>query len=177
VNTFPGQAFDHAGLAEDANLLVPIDRLREMVNLGAIAELSPRVISLCGDIVHPQRLIEETAPQVAQMFRDDRADAVLLVPACPTCNQTVSLVAAEIERAGIPTVCQIYLKEAAEKLRPPRALWVPFPHGYALGHPSDTVTQRDVLKQTFALLEDPGPPPVLKDYRPLAAAVPDSRKA
>jgi hypothetical protein len=76
----------------------------------------------------------------------------------------VSLVAAEIERAGIPTACQIYLRHAAERLRPPRALWVPFPHGYALGAPNDVPLQRSVLRQTFALLDEPGPGPILKDY-------------
>ena len=30
VNTYREQGFDHAGLAEDANLLIPLDRLREM---------------------------------------------------------------------------------------------------------------------------------------------------
>ena len=80
------------------------------------------------------------------------------------CNQTVSLVAAEIERAGIPTVAQVYLREAAERIRPPRALWVPFPHGYALGKPNDAALQLDVLRQTFALLGDAGPGPVLTDF-------------
>ena len=80
------------------------------------------------------------------------------------CNQTVSLVAAEIERAGIPAVAQVYLKEAAERIRPPRALWVPFPHGYALGKPNDAVLQLDVLRQTFALLGEAGPGPVLTDF-------------
>lgn len=80
------------------------------------------------------------------------------------CNQTVSLVAAELERSGIPTVTQVYLKEAAQKLRPPRALWVPFDHGYALGEPGDVELQKSVLRQTFALLGEPGPGPVLEDY-------------
>ncbi len=80
------------------------------------------------------------------------------------CNQTVSLAAAEIERHGIPTVLQIYLREAAERLRPPRALWVPFPHGYALGAPNDAPLQREILRQTFALLDEPGPGPVLREY-------------
>ena len=80
------------------------------------------------------------------------------------CNQTVSLVAAEIERAGIPTVCQIYLREAAEKLHPPRALWVPFPHGYALGAPNDRQLQLSVLRQTLAMLHEPGPGPVLWEF-------------
>jgi len=80
------------------------------------------------------------------------------------CNQTVGLVGAEIERAGIPTVGQVYLREAAEQMGHPRALWVPFPHGYALGAPNDTALQLDVLWQTFALLDSAGPPPVLRDY-------------
>lgn len=76
----------------------------------------------------------------------------------------MSLVAAEIERHSIPTVCQVYLRDAAEKLRPPRALLVPFPHGYALGAPNDARLQSSVLRQTLALLDEPGPPPVLREY-------------
>jgi hypothetical protein len=80
------------------------------------------------------------------------------------CNQTVSLVAAEIERSGIPTVVQVFLREVAKTLRPPRALWVPFDHGYALGEPNNPALQTDVLRQTFALLAEPGPGPVLRDF-------------
>lgn len=82
------------------------------------------------------------------------------------CNQTGGLVAAEIERAGIPTVAQVFLREAAEQVRHPRALWVPFDHGYPLGSPNDIELQLDVLRQTFALLERRGPGPVLVDYVP-----------
>ena len=76
----------------------------------------------------------------------------------------MSLVAAEIERQGIPTVIQLYLRELAEKIRPPRSLWVPFPLGYALGEPDNVPLQMSVLHQTFALLGEGGPPPVIKDY-------------
>ena len=81
VNTFPGQAFDHSGLEADANLLVPLDRLAQMAVQGEIGEISPRVVSLCGHLPKPQRLMAETAPQVAQLFVEDGADVVLLVPA------------------------------------------------------------------------------------------------
>ena len=81
VNTFPGQAFDHSGLAADANLLVPLDRLAQMAVLGEIGDISPRTVSLCGHLPKPKRLMEETAPQIAQMFVEDGADVVLLVPA------------------------------------------------------------------------------------------------
>ena len=53
------------------------------------------------------------------------------------CNQTVSLIAAELERQGISTVILLLLREVGEAVRPPRALWVPFPHGYPLGRPDD----------------------------------------
>jgi hypothetical protein len=80
------------------------------------------------------------------------------------CNQAVSLVAAEIERAGIPTTEQIFLREAAEAVRPPRALLVPFDHGYPLGEPNSSELQKNVLRQTFELLEAGGKPPVLEEY-------------
>lgn len=80
------------------------------------------------------------------------------------CNQAVSLIAAEIERRGIATTCVILLREIAEKVRPPRALCVPFPLGYPLGAPNDAALQRRVIVSALTLLEREGPPPVLVDY-------------
>jgi hypothetical protein len=83
------------------------------------------------------------------------------------CNQTVSLVAAELERQGISTVTLALLREAAETVRPPRALFVPFPHGFPLGRPHDPPRQHAVIEAALRLLEQPDPrPPVLVDYRP-----------
>jgi len=79
------------------------------------------------------------------------------------CNQTVSLVGAAIERLGIPTVAIVFLREVAEKVRPPRALWVPYPHGYALGAPNDAPLQRAVLRAALQLLGEAGPGPALRD--------------
>lgn len=81
VNTFPGQAFDHAGLSLDANILIPLDRLHDMARDGEIGGVTPRVASICGHLPKPKRLIEETAPEIALMFAEDLADVVLLVPA------------------------------------------------------------------------------------------------
>jgi hypothetical protein len=81
------------------------------------------------------------------------------------CNQTVGLVAAELERRGIATVCIQLLKEVAERVRPPRALFVPFPHGYPLGRPDDAGLQRSVIEAALALLErDPADPPLLESF-------------
>jgi hypothetical protein len=82
------------------------------------------------------------------------------------CNQTVSLVAAELERQGIATVAVQLLREAAERVGPPRALFVPFRHGYPLGRPDDPGLQHAVLEAALKLLEDPAlRPPVLEEYR------------
>lgn len=81
------------------------------------------------------------------------------------CNQAVSLIAAELERRGISTVCLILLREVAEKVRPPRALFVPFPHGMPLGRPGDSALQTAVLESALTLLESPSTEPgVIKDY-------------
>jgi len=82
------------------------------------------------------------------------------------CNQTVSLVAAELERQGVATVCIQLLREVAEMVHPPRALWVPFPHGYPLDKPGDPQRQHAVIEAALKLLEAPdAPPPVLAEFR------------
>lgn len=80
------------------------------------------------------------------------------------CNQTVSLVAAELERRGIATVAVQLLREIAEAVGPPRALLVPYPLGYPLGGPDDPALQRRVVEAALALLErDGAEPPLLEE--------------
>lgn len=81
------------------------------------------------------------------------------------CNQAVGLVAAELERQGITTVAVQLLRFVTERVRPPRALHVPFRHGRALGAPGDAALQRRVIEAALALLERPqAEPPLLADY-------------
>jgi hypothetical protein len=83
------------------------------------------------------------------------------------CNQTVGLVAAELERRGITTVALQLLREVAQRMRPPRALFVPFRHGYPLDRPGDPARQHMVLEAALGLLGDANlEPPALVDYRP-----------
>lgn len=71
-----------------------------------------------------------------------------------------------MERAGIPTACIALVRSVAETLRAPRMLAVPFKFGRALGEPGDVEGQRGVLCALLALLDAPGPGPVLVDYVP-----------
>jgi len=81
------------------------------------------------------------------------------------CNQAVSLVAAELERRGISTVVVQLLREVAERVRPPRALCVPFRHGYPLDTPGDPPRQHAVIEAALKLLEEATlAPPLLADF-------------
>ena len=70
------------------------------------------------------------------------------------CNQTVGLVAAELERQGLATVAIQLRRFVAERVRPPRALVVPFRHGYPLDAPNDAPRQHAVIEAARRLLED-----------------------
>lgn len=83
------------------------------------------------------------------------------------------MLARAIEETGLPTVAIALVKEHAQRVKPPRALWAPFPFGFALGKPDDPVFQHKVLAAALGLLhenavpalaefpEDADAPPVL----------------
>ncbi len=80
------------------------------------------------------------------------------------CNQAVCLVAAELERQGVSTVVIQLLRGITEKVRPPRALCVPFRHGYPLDTPDNPARQHAVIEAALRLLEDPRlKPPAIVD--------------
>lgn len=69
------------------------------------------------------------------------------------CCQTVCLVQAALEREGITTVSLSLLREVTAQLKPPRALFVPFPMGYPLGEPNNADLQHEVIAAALQLLE------------------------
>jgi hypothetical protein len=81
------------------------------------------------------------------------------------CNQSVGLIQSIIEKAGIPTVSITLLREVTEKVRPPRALFVPFPLGYPLGKPRDAVLQRRIVLAALSLLGKDSLP-LIEDFQP-----------
>lgn len=73
-------AFDHSGIEADRNMGMPLDRLHELADGGAIGAVAPRHVSLMGSITAPGRLMKETVPEVVEIFRGDDVDVALLVP-------------------------------------------------------------------------------------------------
>ena len=77
------------------------------------------------------------------------------------------LIATRLERHGIATVVIQSLRQVTEKIRPPRALAVPFRHGYPLDAPNDPARQHAVIKAALKMLEDQSlQPPAIQDYVP-----------
>jgi hypothetical protein len=63
------------------------------------------------------------------------------------------VLARAIEEAGLPTAIIASIKEHAQRVKPPRALFVPFPFGFALGNPDDPAFQHKVLAATLDLFK------------------------
>jgi D-proline reductase (dithiol) PrdB len=74
------KAFDASGTESDINLVLPLDRFRELENAGEIGSLNDRHFSFMGSITKPKRLIKETAPEVGQMLKADGVDVAFLTP-------------------------------------------------------------------------------------------------
>lgn len=64
----------------------------------------------------------------------------------------MSVIQRQIEAQGVTTVSISLFRPFAEKVKPPRALWVPFPFGRPLGAPNNKAIQRKVLFAMFDLL-------------------------
>ncbi len=77
--------------------------------------------------------------------------------------QTVGLAQAEIENRGIPTASITMLPDITRKIRPPRALAVPYPLGFPLGEANNPDLQTDVLQALMNLL-DKDDVPVLEEF-------------
>ncbi len=82
----------------------------------------------------------------------------------------MSVLARVFEAAGLTTVAVALVREHAERTRPPRALWVPFYFGYAMGRPDDPAFQHQVLATALDTL-NAGAGPVLVDYPDAAGPI------
>ena len=70
-----------------------------------------------------------------------------------------------LERAGIATVVVGLTRLHIEKIRPPRALWVPFAMGRPLGGPTTSGSfKKEVLRTALRLLESQNGPQILEDF-------------
>jgi hypothetical protein len=65
----------------------------------------------------------------------------------------VGLIAREIERAGIPTLCMSSAWDVTFAVRPPRAVFVNFPLNHQTGKAGDPALQRRILLDALKAFE------------------------
>ena len=68
-----------------------------------------------------------------------------------------------MEAEGLPTTQISLIRPHTEKIKPPRALWVPFELGRPLGEPNDPGFQKRVIRAALELFNRPSVP-VLEDF-------------
>ena len=73
------------------------------------------------------------------------------------------MLARALEEQGLCTTTIVLIKEHAQRVKPPRAVWAPFPFGFALGKPNDPSFQHRVIKAALALYQSVQGP-VLAEY-------------
>lgn len=65
---------------QDLNCMFPLQRLRELEAAGEIGRSAARHYSFMGYILRPEKLLQETTPQIIRNLQEDRVDVVVLVP-------------------------------------------------------------------------------------------------
>jgi hypothetical protein len=105
-----------------------------------------------------ERTLSVDAPEILRRCVEDKADAAILVPNCPVCHQTVSLVARHLEANGIATVVMGCAKDIVEHCGVPRFLFSDFPLGNSAGKPHDPESQELTLELALVLLESAAEP-------------------
>jgi D-proline reductase (dithiol) PrdB len=141
---------------EDSGTWFPLPALRRAASRGRL-RLAPRFHGL-----PTSRSLEDTvalyAPEILARCREDGADAAILVPNCPVCHQSVSLVARHLEADGISTVVMGCAKDIVEHCGVARFLFSDFPLGNGAGRPHDPGSQEMTLELALALLETAAEP-------------------
>jgi hypothetical protein len=141
---------------EDSGCWFPLPALQRAAARGRL-QLAPRFHG-----VPTNRSQEHTVgvdgPEILRRCREDRADAAILVPNCPVCHQTVSLVARHLEANGISTVVMGCAKDIVEHCGVARFLFSDFPLGNSAGKPHDVPSQETTLELALTLLETAAEP-------------------
>lgn len=65
---------------QDLNCMFPLQRLKELEAAGEIGRSAARHYSFMGYILRPEKLLQETTPQIIRNLQEGQVDVVVLVP-------------------------------------------------------------------------------------------------
>jgi hypothetical protein len=69
-----------AFIRQDLNCVMPLERLAELAALGEVGDSAPSHYSYSGYTLRPGRVLHESVPSIVDRMRQERVDAVLLIP-------------------------------------------------------------------------------------------------
>jgi D-proline reductase (dithiol) PrdB len=141
---------------EDGCCWFPLPALRRAAACGRI-KLAPRFHGAPTNRSQEHTLAVD-APEILRRCLEDKADAAILVPNCPVCHQTVSLLARHLEANGIATVIMGCARDIVETCGVPRFLFSDFPLGNSAGKPHDAGSQELTLELALAVLDTAAEP-------------------
>lgn len=137
---------------QDSNCWFPLGAAKRAAANGRIQSLSKHFYGLPTN--RSQRhTLEIDAPLILSKLREDHVDVAVLIPNCPICHQSQSLLARYLEAAGIPTVIMGAAKDIVEYCGVPRLLFSDFPLGNAAALPNNIQSQDSNFELALRLLE------------------------
>ena len=162
VQSHTSIGFDRTAIQRDLNVVLPLDRMRELVNDGTIGSLGPNVYASWARSARRTTQSRPAAPKSATVCAPKASTSCFSrVPDRSARTPWVCSVERSSERPA--TVGITLVREHTEKVKPPRALWVPYPYGRPLGLPDDPALQLRVIRAALDLF-DAQSGPVLAEF-------------
>jgi hypothetical protein len=163
IDPFPDLRIAHIAIdrvhttASDIASYFPLAALMKLAAAGYIGSVSPRFYGLPTN--RSKRTTRDIDSKALLAFcQEDHVDAVVLVPNCPVCHQSVALAAHCLETAGIATVIMGCAKDIIEHIGVPRLLFNDLPLGNAAGLPDDSAAQDLVAQLAVDMLFEAAAP-------------------
>jgi hypothetical protein len=163
IDPFPDLRIAHIAIdrahttASDIASYFPLAALMKLAAVGYIGSVSPRFYGLPTN--RSKRTTRDIDSKALLAFcQEDHVDAVVLVPNCPVCHQSVALAAHCLETAGIATVIMGCAKDIIEHIGVPRLLFNDLPLGNAAGLPNNPAAQDLVAQLAVDMLVEAAAP-------------------
>ena len=163
IDPFPDLRIAHIAIdrahttASDIASYFPLTALVKLATAGYIGSVSQRFYGLPTN--RSKRTTRDIDSKALLAFcQEDHVDAVVLVPNCPVCHQSVALAAHCLETAGIATVIMGCAKDIIEHIGVPRLLFNDLPLGNAAGLPDDPAAQDLVAQLAVDMLVEAAAP-------------------
>jgi hypothetical protein len=155
----------------DFNTVLPVERIILLQKEGLIGKVDDTIYSFSGYHCNPALINKSVKEKIAEeknnewvllkknlkamisKLKDNESDGALLIPASCETSETASLIAREVEAAGISTVVLSLFYEQALVLNPPRCAFINFPFGRTLGKANHIALHTAILRDTLRLFE------------------------